>query len=407
MPTFDELRLKWENKDAKDSVAAHETAMKGILELAGLSTEEANKFFNLNEKFLRKELVAYGFSLDNPFIIFLSLFVKSGLDHKIFCEVDGNWGIVHNLVANKILTIQQLTFKTAKEEDKPMLLLNPSFWGSKIPLGDRTWVIQFWIWCGSKEINNEIVNTACRLLLSSPKDIIPKDVLNLSSNITEDNYVKIYNAVNKGYVSLVDTATKADLTAPSITTKIRKYFMATFRAVSDIENLNTNLDILAKTLTDTPKNATPDDILKITASNIGLVKNKIQAFNNVAYIINDVETTIKNMDSFVKMELVTPSQMSTSVAKAGEKTDLSNRDTLSKEYKRREGREEGKETTNKNQRASNTNNKVSWDEYQRALSNVNAKTKLDLSKLKDLPAPEIRSLSNDLSKIVSYLNNIR
>lgn len=112
--------------------------MKGILELTGLSTEEANKFFNLNEKFLRKELVAYGFSLDNPFIIFLSLFLKSGLDHKIFCEVDGNWGIVHNLVANKILTIQQLTFKTAKEEDKPMLLLNPSFWGSKIPLGDRT-----------------------------------------------------------------------------------------------------------------------------------------------------------------------------------------------------------------------------------------------------------------------------
>lgn len=405
MPTFDELRLKWENKDAEDSVVAHETAMKGILELTGLSTGEANKFFNLNEKFLRKELVAYGFSLDNPFIIFLSLFLKSGLDHKIFCEVDGNWGIVHNLVANRILTIQQLTFKTAKEEDKPMLLLNPSFWGSKIPLGDRTWVIQFWIWCGSKEINSEIVNTACRLLLSSPKDIIPKDILNLSSNITEDNYVKIYNAINKGYVSLVDTATKADLTAPSIITKIRKYFMATFRAVTDIENLNTNLDILAKTLTETPQNAKPDDILKITTSNIELVKNKIEAFNNVAYIINDVETTIEKMDSFVKMELVTPTQMSTSVAKSGEKTDLSNRDTLSKEYKRREGRE-GKETTNKRQTATNTNNKVSWSEYQQALKNVNAKTKLDLSKLKDLPAPEIRSLSNDLSKIVSYLNNI-
>lgn len=201
-------------------------------------------------------------------------------------------------------------------------------------------------------------------------------------------------------------ATKADLTAPSIITKIRKYFMATFRVVTDIENLNTNLDILAKTLTETPQNAKPDDILKITASNIELVKNKIDAFNNVAYIINDVATTIKNMDSFVKMKLVEPSQMSTSVAKAGEKTDLSNRDTLSKEYKRREGREEGKETTNKKQRTSNINNKVSQSEYQHALDNVNAKTKLDLSKLKDLPAPEIRSLSNDLSKIVSYLNNI-
>jgi hypothetical protein len=38
-----------------------------------------------------------------------------------------------------------LTFKTAKEEDKPMLLLNANFWSNKIPLEDKAWVIQFWI----------------------------------------------------------------------------------------------------------------------------------------------------------------------------------------------------------------------------------------------------------------------
>lgn len=119
--------------------------MRGLLGLTGLSSHEAYNFFELNENFLRKELTTYGFSLDNPFIIFLSLFLKSGLNPDIFCETEGNWGVVHNLVANNVLTIRQLTFKTAKEEDKPMLLLNSAFWGNKIPLEDRAWVIQFWI----------------------------------------------------------------------------------------------------------------------------------------------------------------------------------------------------------------------------------------------------------------------
>jgi hypothetical protein len=64
--------------------------MRGLLGLTGLSGQEAYSFLELNEQFLRKELVTYGFSLDNPFIIFLSLFLKSGLNHDIFCKTDGN-----------------------------------------------------------------------------------------------------------------------------------------------------------------------------------------------------------------------------------------------------------------------------------------------------------------------------
>ena len=216
---FDELRLKWEDKD---NAEAHDEAMRGLLSLAGLSNYETYGFLELNENFLRKELVTYGFSLDNPFIIFLSLFLKSGLKHDIFCKTAGNWGIVHNLVAHNIINTRQLTFKTAKEEDKPMLLLNANFWGNKIPLEDRTWVIQFWIWLGSKEVNREIVNTACRLILSSSKGSIPEDVLKQSSNITEENYVSVYNALNEEYAALVEKATRADLAEPRIITKTRK-----------------------------------------------------------------------------------------------------------------------------------------------------------------------------------------
>ena len=382
--------------------------MRGLLSLAGLSNYETYGFLELNENFLRKELVTYGFSLDNPFIIFLSLFLKSGLKHDIFCKTAGNWGIVHNLVAHNIINTRQLTFKTAKEEDKPMLLLNANFWGNKIPLEDRTWVIQFWIWLGSKEVNREIVNTACRLILSSSKGSIPEDVLKQSSNITEENYVSVYNALNEEYAALVDKATRADLAEPRIITKTRKYFMSEFRAVADIESLNASLDTLAKTLTRASKNANQNEISRVTTSNIELVKNKLKVFSDLIYVVNSANGSIEGADSFVKMELASPAQMSTSIAKAGEKTDLSNRDTLSKEYKRKEGVGENETTTNNNKQGSrNTTSRVSEYEYKDAVGRLKALTGIDLSNLnsESLPAPTINRISNALGSITTYLKN--
>ena len=382
--------------------------MRGLLSLAGLSNYETYGFLELNENFLRKELVTYGFSLDNPFIIFLSLFLKSGLKHDIFCKTAGNWGIVHNLVAHNIINTRQLTFKTAKEEDKPMLLLNANFWGNKIPLEDRTWVIQFWIWLGSKEVNREIVNTACRLILSLSKGSIPEDVLKQSSNITEENYVSVYNALNEEYAALVDKATRADLAEPRIITKTRKYFMSEFRAVADIESLNASLDTLAKTLIRASKNANQNEISRVTTSNIELVKNKLKAFSDLIYVVNSANGSIEGADSFVKMELASPAQMSASIAKAGEKTDLSNRDTLSKEYKRKEGVGENETTTNNNKQGSrNTTSRVSEYEYKDAVGRLKALTGIDLSNLnsESLPAPTINRISNALGSITTYLKN--
>ena len=381
--------------------------MRGLLSLTGLSSHEAYSFLELNEKFLRKELVTYGFSLDNPFIIFLSLFLKSGLNPDIFCETEGNWGVVHNLIARNIINTRQLTFKTVKEEDKPMLLLNSNFWGNKIPLEDRTWVIQFWIWLGSKEVNREIVNTACRLILSSSKGSIPEDVLKQSSNITKENYVSVYNALNEVYVALVDKAAQADLTEPSTITKMRKYFMSEFRVTADIDSLNASLDALAKTLTRTPKKADENEILRITTSNIELVKNKLKAFGDLIYVINSANDSIKGADSFVKMELVDPAQMSTSIAKAGEKTDLSNRDTLSKEYKREEGVGEEETSTNNKQGPRNTTRVVSEREYRDAVERFKVVTGIDLSGLSsgNLDAPVVNRISNALSSVATYLKN--
>ena len=400
---FDELRIKWE----EDNIESHNEAMRGILSLAGLSSQEAYSFLKLNENFLRKELVTYGFSLDNPFIIFLSLFLKSGLNAEIFCKTEGNWGIVHNLVANNILTTRQLTFKTAKEEDKPMLLLNANFWGDKIPLGDRTWVMQFWIWLGSKETNNEIINTACRLILASSKKDISKNMFEQPSNITEENYVSVYNALNKEYIALVDKAAQADLTEPSIITKMRKYFMSIFRAVSDIESLNNNLDVLAKTLTKIPKNANQNEVLRVNNLNIELVKNKLKAFNDLIYTVYSANESIDRVDSFVKMKLVSPTQMSTSIAKAGEKTDLSNRDTLSKEYKREEGVGEKEISTNNRQASRNNINKVSDGDYDDAVRRFKATTGIDLSNLNSdsLSASAINRIINDLGSITTYFKN--
>lgn len=386
---------------------ARDEAMRGLLSLTGLSSHEAYSFFELNETFLRKELVTYGFSLDNPFIIFLSLFLKSDLNPDIFCETEGNWGIVHNLVARNIINTRQLTFKTAKEEDKPMLLLNASFWGNKIPLEDKTWVIQFWIWLGSKEVNKEIVNTACRLILSSSKGSIPESVLKQSSNITEENYMGVYSALNEVYAALVDKATQADLTEPSTITKMRKYFMSEFRAVADIDSLNTSLDVLAKTLTRTPKNASQNEISRVTTSNIALVKSKLKAFRDIIYVVDSASSSIDGAASFVKMELVGPDQMSTSIAKAGEKTDLSNRDTLSKEYKREEGVGEEETAPNNTQGPRNTTHVVSEREYRDAVERFKAVTGIDLSGLNsgNLNAPAISRISNALNSITTYLKN--
>ena len=243
--------------------------------------------------------------------------------------------------------------------------------------------------------------------MSSSKGSIPQDVLKQSSNITEENYVSVYNALNEVYVALVDQAAKADLTEPRTITKMRKYFMSEFRAVADIESLNTSLDVLAKTLTKTPKKTNENEILRITTSNMELVKNKLKAFGDLISIINSANGSIDGAASFVKMELVDPAQMSTSIAKAGEKTDLSNRDTLSKEYKREEGVGEEETTTNNKQGSRNTARRVSQDEYNDAVKRFKAATGIDLSALNsgNLNAPDINRISNALSNIATYLKN--
>lgn len=249
------------------------------------------------------------------------------------------------------------------------------------------------------------------MILSSSEGSIPENVLKQSSNITEENYRSVYNALNQEYVTLVDRAAQANLTEPTIVTKMRKYFMSEFRAVADIDSLNNSLDVLAKTLTKIPEKANENDVLRINTSNIELVKNKLKAFSDLVYVVNSANNSIKGIDSFVKMELVRPTQMSTSIAKAGEKTDLSNKDTLSKEYKRAEGVEENEYTTNNKQGSrngyGNTTNRVSEREYKDAVGRLKELTGIDLSNLnsESLPAPTINRISNALGSITTYLKN--
>ena len=123
MPTIDELKAIFDKGNTSDLVES----ISGLLELAGLDSTYASKFAYENLRFLPQEMNTYGFDLQNPFIVFLQKVQNSKPKILDYLNNQDNWMIIHNAIANNVLTPEQLMFN-CNEDEQPKLLINPFFY---------------------------------------------------------------------------------------------------------------------------------------------------------------------------------------------------------------------------------------------------------------------------------------
>lgn len=151
----------------KGNPREQEDSLSNLLILAGINENVAKEFIKNNFSTFAKELDFYGFTLKNPFIIFLQTVQKNKPNILDNLVISSNYNVIHNAVAKNILDVSQIQFN-CNEIDKPRLLLNPNFYNnSRVPDSDKIWLLQLWEWCASKDIKSYIRHLAVRLLFSN------------------------------------------------------------------------------------------------------------------------------------------------------------------------------------------------------------------------------------------------
>lgn len=163
MADIDELQDIYQKGNPKEQ----EEALSNLLILAGIDGTVAKEFIKNNFSTFAKELDFYGFTLKNPFIMFLQTIQKNKPNIFDSLLISSNYNVIHNAVSKNILDVNQIQFNCS-EVDKPRLLLNPNFYNNSIvPDSDKIWLLQLWEWCASKDTKNYIRHLAVRLLFAN------------------------------------------------------------------------------------------------------------------------------------------------------------------------------------------------------------------------------------------------
>ena len=336
-----ELQNKFQTGTATES----RDAITELLTLSGVDKNYASSFTITNYRFLSPELNAYGFTLDNAFIVFISRIYKGRKEILDYLLIPENWSIIHNAVVNKIITVEQL--KGGEDEiDAPKLLFNPSFYRD-IKQVDKLWVLQLWNWCASDEPDKTIRNEAVRLYLQGVKIDIYKMWKDYEKEHPERSFSSfILSRINKDASKL-----KKDLYTIE---RIRRAFLFTEDIVKVSKSFSEILDKVNKS-----KNIVKDNSL-------------ISQYNS--YI-----DKLSKRINFVSSKLVPADIMSASVRACGENVVVSDKNDITGEYQDTQGKDNTDNNSNSKQNniTSRQNNITSRAQAQDVLNQYN----VDISKL--------------------------
>ena len=339
MAEIDELKNKFQKGTAIES----RNAIIELLKLTGIDEDYASSFTNANYRFLSPELNSYGFTLDNAFVVFISRVYKNRKQIIDYLLIPENWSIIHNAVAKKVITVNQLK-GSENEVDAPKLLFNPSFY-KDIEQVDKMWVLQLWNWCANKEGPEKTIrNEAVRLYLKGVELDIESLWKEYSKTQPELSFQQfILNYINK------NSSLNGSL---YVIERIRRAFLFT----DDIIEVANQFK----------------KILEEINSSEDIVRNE-NLVNNYNYLVNKLSANI----SFISEKLVPSRTMSASVRACGENVIVSNRDDINGKFQKPEGSSNKEDDMQSNQSSIETNNIQSKAEAQDILKRNN----VDISKL--------------------------
>lgn len=295
------------NKFQRGAASENKQAIIDLFKLAGIEDNYAEAFVAANYRFIGMELNAYGFSQNNCFIKFLLEIQKQKKEILDIFLDSNNWSIIHNVVANDILTPDQIMF-TSDELDQPKLLINPSFW-KDIENIDKLWVLQLWEWCNTSAPNTEIVNDAVRAYLQG-KEINIDNLWDKYSNeeprVSFSDYV--LNSISSGNLSDKD-----------VVENLRRALIYT----SDIIEASKTFKFIMDQINKDPRKFIEDKSLQ-------------QKYNNLVSRLPQI--------SFVSSRLVSADTMSASVRACSEEVQKSDRNAFTGRYQEQEGEQNTKKS---------------------------------------------------------------
>lgn len=260
-----------------------------LLSRAGVGREEAKDFIDANYSSFAKEINAYGFRLDNPFIKFLSYVYKKR--NAIFHELldPNNYNIIHNAVVHNVLDVRQIAFES-EEIDQPKLLLNLSFY-NKIPNMDKEWLLQVWEWCSDDYVEDYILNDGIKLIfLDSLTNDEVKELVSMSS---DDKNKTIWKKIN--------------FNTPSNIQILRKLIIFT-----------PNLEEIANSLISSYQQASSTKKFNSFINDVRNVRNKAESDINV----------------FPSLTVLTSAQITSNIHSLAQNVQLSSRDASSGQYQK-------------------------------------------------------------------------
>lgn len=317
MAEFNINELK--DKFQRGTASENKQAIIDLFKLAGVEDNYAEAFVNANYRFIGMELNTYGFSQTNCFIKFLLEIQKQKKEILDIFLDSNNWSIIHNAVANDILTPDQIMF-TSDELDQPKLLINPSFW-KDIKNIDKLWVLQLWEWCNTSAPNTEIVNDAVRAYLQGKE-------INIDS--LWDKYSKEEPYVSFSDYVLNSISSGKNLSNKDVVENLRRVLIYT----SDIIEASKTFKLIIDQINKDPGKFIENKSLQ-------------QKYNNLVSRLPQI--------SFVSSKLVSADTMSASVRACSEEVQKSDRNAFNGRYQEQEG-EQNTKKSNSTQKGGRLNN---------------------------------------------------
>ena len=353
MPTIDELKTTFERGNASDLIES----LTGLLELAGLDRGYASEFVYENLRFLPQEMNTYGFDLQNPFIVFLQKIQNNKSEILDYLNDQNNWMVIHNAVANNILTPEQLMFN-CNEDEQPKLLINPFFY-TEISLKDKMWILQCFEWCNNKkELNKLILHLGIKLLFSNITELLnSKDTTITKEKLNAYASSVNYNGINNNY-------------------KIKLLFMFNPGTLSFIKDFNFEY------------------------------KQPKLNLQNIINILNKMNGEIdpnKHKEWLVSSKLLSPHDISSIAVQCSEQLQSSGRDVFDGKYQHKNAEREEQENNRNTKTLSRERNK-----YNPREANVILKQNgLNPELFSNLPRMSIEANNQLQDAIISILNNLK
>lgn len=144
-------------KNSRD-ILEQKSLIKQFCATAGFKNyvkQDWDEFVDNTFSTLSIECKHYGLSLDNPFFAFLKEYNNRNGSIAVFKNID-TYNVLHNAVANGILSTKQIAFTSAQDE-QIRILINPNLWKLS-NRNDIVYLIKLYDWFLDSDLNRYILN---------------------------------------------------------------------------------------------------------------------------------------------------------------------------------------------------------------------------------------------------------